>query len=102
MKFYDQKFTCSDFPEKKVLPSGALAWVNITRLLCILEVAGSNFGLETGYTDWWFSWFFSVLPVEFCDFRSQTIYFRSRDSAVGIATGYDLDDRKAGVRVPVG
>jgi hypothetical protein len=27
---------------------------------------------------------------------------RSRDSAVGIATGYGLDDRAVGVRVPVG
>jgi hypothetical protein len=27
---------------------------------------------------------------------------RSRDSAVGIATGYGLDDRGVGVRVPVG
>jgi hypothetical protein len=27
---------------------------------------------------------------------------RSRDSAVGIATGYELDDRGVGVRVPVG
>jgi hypothetical protein len=26
----------------------------------------------------------------------------SRDSAVGIATGYGLDDRGVGVRVPVG
>jgi hypothetical protein len=29
-------------------------------------------------------------------------YFRGRDNAVGIATGYGLDDRGAGVRVPVG
>jgi hypothetical protein len=28
--------------------------------------------------------------------------FRSRDSSVGIATGYGLDDRGVGVRVPVG
>jgi hypothetical protein len=28
--------------------------------------------------------------------------FRSRDSAVGIATGYGLDDRGVGVQVPVG
>jgi hypothetical protein len=27
---------------------------------------------------------------------------RSRDSVVGIATGYGLDDRGVGVRVPVG
>jgi hypothetical protein len=29
------------------------------------------------------------------------ILFGSRDSAVGIATGYGLDDRGVGVRVPV-
>jgi hypothetical protein len=28
--------------------------------------------------------------------------FRSRDSVVGIATGYGLDDRGVGVQVPVG
>jgi hypothetical protein len=28
--------------------------------------------------------------------------YRSRDSSVGIATGYGLDDRGVGVRVPVG
>jgi hypothetical protein len=26
----------------------------------------------------------------------------SRDSAVGIATGYGLDDQEVGVRIPVG
>jgi hypothetical protein len=31
-----------------------------------------------------------------------TKYNRSRDSAVGIATGYGLNDREVGVRVPVG
>jgi hypothetical protein len=36
-----------------------------------------------------------------CDF-SMTLVFRSRDSSVGIATGYGLDDRAVGVRVPVG
>jgi hypothetical protein len=29
------------------------------------------------------------------------LFFRSRDSSVGIATGYGLDDRGVGVRVPV-
>jgi hypothetical protein len=32
---------------------------------------------------------------------STTVPFWSRDSAVGIATGYGLDDREVGVRVPV-
>jgi hypothetical protein len=30
------------------------------------------------------------------------IYLKSRDSIVGIATGYELDDQEVGVRVPVG
>jgi hypothetical protein len=30
------------------------------------------------------------------------MHVRSRDSAVGTATGYGLDDRGVGVRVPVG
>jgi hypothetical protein len=30
------------------------------------------------------------------------IFFSSRDSVVGIATGYGLDDRGVGVRIPVG
>jgi hypothetical protein len=30
------------------------------------------------------------------------LHIRSRDSEVGIATGYGLDDRGVGVRVPVG
>jgi hypothetical protein len=29
------------------------------------------------------------------------LYLRSRDSAVGIATGYGLEDKGFGVRVPV-
>jgi hypothetical protein len=32
--------------------------------------------------------------------KSET--YRSRDSAIGIATGYGLDDRGVGVRVPLG
>jgi hypothetical protein len=41
------------------------------------------------------------------DFDAFNIYIfsaggRSRDSAVGIATGYGLNDRGVGVRVPVG
>jgi hypothetical protein len=40
-------------------------------------------------------------------FNAKYIYkipkiFRNRDSAVGIAIGYGLDDRGVGVRVPVG
>jgi hypothetical protein len=35
-------------------------------------------------------------------YRQNSIIIRSRDSAVGIATGYGLDDREVGVRVPVG
>jgi hypothetical protein len=35
-------------------------------------------------------------------FSAISTHNRSRDSAVGIATGYGLDDRRVGVRVPVG
>jgi hypothetical protein len=34
-------------------------------------------------------------------FRNINTIYRSRDSVVGIATGYGLDDRGVGVRVPV-
>jgi hypothetical protein len=33
--------------------------------------------------------------------RNMTVFRGSRDSSVGIATGYGLDDRGVGVRVPV-
>jgi hypothetical protein len=36
------------------------------------------------------------------EFRNSTTFTFSRDSAVGIATVYGLDDREVGVRVPVG
>jgi hypothetical protein len=45
------------------------------------------------------------IPVLFLSVReNRNIYhlLRSRDSVVGIATGYGLDDRGVGVRVPVG
>jgi glutamine synthetase len=35
-------------------------------------------------------------------FEPEPVYLRSRDSVVGIATSYGLDDRGVGVRVPVG
>jgi hypothetical protein len=35
-------------------------------------------------------------------FTLELRYFRSRDSVVGVATGYGLDDRGVGVRLPVG
>jgi hypothetical protein len=55
-------------------------------------------------------------PVSYCgslEFDSQIkgrilfrafmgFFCRTRDSVVGIATGYGLDDRRVGVRVPVG
>jgi hypothetical protein len=36
------------------------------------------------------------------DFETRTCLGESRDSSVGIATGYELEDREVGVRVPVG
>jgi hypothetical protein len=37
-----------------------------------------------------------------CDFNRFFNLYRSWDSAVGVATGYGLDGRGVGVRVPVG
>jgi hypothetical protein len=42
----------------------------------------------------------SMLVIVF--FTLTVLFLRSRDSIVSIATGYGLDDRKVGVRVPVG
>jgi hypothetical protein len=36
------------------------------------------------------------------DFIIEQWHYRNRDSVVGIATSYGLDDRGIGVRVPVG
>jgi hypothetical protein len=47
----------------------------------------------------------SLYEIGFCEishFRLAFITNRSRDSSVGVATGYGLDDRGVGVRVPVG
>jgi hypothetical protein len=47
-------------------------------------------------------------PVGYCRLGKQSVFImrtirnRSRDSSVGIATSYGLDDRGIGVRVPVG
>jgi hypothetical protein len=40
------------------------------------------------------------MPLQIFMFKTG-FSFRSRDSVVGIATGYGLDDRGLGVRVPV-
>jgi hypothetical protein len=52
---------------------------------------------------------FCITQRPFHSFTAGTIYYytvyrtvQSRDSSVGIATGYSLDDRVVGVRVPVG
>jgi hypothetical protein len=41
----------------------------------------------------------SLVETYFCEIIT---FMRSRDSVVGIATGYGLDDQGVGVRVPVG
>jgi hypothetical protein len=43
-----------------------------------------------------------TLPIVRCLFIVTTVLVRSRDSAVCIVTGYGLDSRGAGVRVPAG
>jgi hypothetical protein len=45
---------------------------------------------------------FLVLRYPLLMFNVFILVIRSRDSAVGVATGYGLDDRGVGVRVPVG
>jgi hypothetical protein len=42
------------------------------------------------------------LKCHFLHIKPCHILIRSRDSVVGIATGYGLDDRGVGVQVPVG
>jgi hypothetical protein len=46
--------------------------------------------------------FINDLKVSFISFFFITYGLRSRDSVVGIATGYGLNERGVGVRVPVG
>jgi hypothetical protein len=36
------------------------------------------------------------------DFPAEVVFITSRSNAVGIATGFELDDQVVGVRVPVG
>jgi hypothetical protein len=42
------------------------------------------------------------VTMSFANFDTSGLLTRSRHSIVGIATGYRLDDRRVGVRVPVG
>jgi hypothetical protein len=43
-----------------------------------------------------------TLQIRTVNINETRIYIRSRDSSVGIATGYGLDDREFWIRVPVG
>jgi hypothetical protein len=45
---------------------------------------------------------FVLFPPRYIFFHLFFEFIRSLDSAVGITTGYGLDDRGVGVRVPVG
>jgi hypothetical protein len=47
-------------PSQLQVPNIAVEW--LTHLFRIREVPGSNLGPDTGYPDWGFSWFSSVLP----------------------------------------
>jgi hypothetical protein len=50
-------------------------------------------------------WYFTHINQFFLSelfLRTISTKIRSRDSSVGIATGYELDDREVGFRVPVG
>jgi hypothetical protein len=49
------------------------------------------------YANYFVLYYVFLIAFQFCIF-----YIRCLDSSVGIATGYGLDDRGVGVRVPVG
>jgi hypothetical protein len=71
---------------------------------CICQAIG------IGYPASGFSWFFLATSSTAWTsphfqknyYLSPLLLLLSRDSVVGIATGYGLDDRRVGVRVPVG
>jgi hypothetical protein len=75
-----------------------------TLLTCIREAPGSNLGQDTNYSDQGFSFVFLTphkqIPGQYLKLRAAYIF--CRDSSVGVATRYWLDDRGVGVRVPVG
>jgi hypothetical protein len=58
----------------------------------------SAFRSERTLSCWWVFLYISKYFI----FYTYCIDLRSRDSPVGIVTGYGLDDRGVGVRVPVG
>jgi hypothetical protein len=45
---------------------------------------------------------FCIVCMWFCNNNFTSLYAGRRDSVVDLATGYGLDDRGFGVRVPVG
>jgi hypothetical protein len=47
-------------------------------------------------------WMYQAMKLYFMYLQWFLYYWWSRDSVVGIATGYGLDDRGVGVRIPVG
>jgi hypothetical protein len=52
---------------------------------------------------WWTKWYWSRCISQFLRvFLCKSSFRKSRDSSVGIATGYGLDDQRFGVRVPMG
>jgi hypothetical protein len=61
----------------------------VTLVTHMLEVSCSNLGCDTFH------------PEYFNDFYQPLLKNGSRDSSVGIAAGYGLDERGVGVRVPV-
>jgi hypothetical protein len=83
------------YMEKFLAPAG-------NRNLVVQPVAHRDTGWDKGV--WIMKWRgYGLKQLEpNCDIISVYARRRSRDSAVGIATGYGLDDRGVGVRVPVG
>jgi hypothetical protein len=88
MHFYRLLLSCNNNP---------LFWLPL--LLC-LQNSWEHFSCIRGYIILSVAWqwvFHFGLPDNMSHY-----YYRSRDSVVGIATSYGLDDRGVGVRVPVG
>jgi hypothetical protein len=56
--------------------------------------------VEQNTTCWLYKYIYESETVSSC-LNSRDTGILSRDSAVGIATDYGLDDREVGVRVPV-
>jgi hypothetical protein len=65
------------------------------KLTSVIYCNSGSFSDPLLESTWCTHWYFIYINMSMS-------LIRSRDSAVGIATGYGLDDQRVGVRVPVG